>query len=81
MHEAEVIHGDLTTSNIMIPDDSSSNDVVLIDFGLASMKPVIEDKAVDLYVMERAFQSTHPDSHHLVNSIYIKKVYKNYRCI
>lgn len=80
MHDAEVVHGDLTTSNIMIvrssgdastgkidnPDDVK---VVMIDFGLENMKPIVEDKAVDLYVLERAFVSTHPDSEYLVCEI------------
>jgi len=35
---------------------------VLIDFGLAYHSTLVEDKAVDLYVLERAFASTHPDS-------------------
>jgi TP53 regulating kinase-like protein len=35
---------------------------VLIDFGLAYTSSLTEDKAVDLYVLERAFASTHPDS-------------------
>jgi len=35
---------------------------VLVDFGLAYTSPLTEDKAVDLYVLERAFASTHPDS-------------------
>ena len=30
------------------------------------MKPTIDDKAVDLYVLERAFVSTHPGSEYLV---------------
>ncbi|KAI5476914.1 TP53 regulating kinase [Pseudohyphozyma bogoriensis] len=50
MHIADVIHGDLTTSNMM----------VLIDFGLSSTSIMQEDRAVDLYVLERAFSSTHP---------------------
>lgn len=33
---------------------------VLIDFGLSSITPLAEDRAVDLYVLERAFASTHP---------------------
>jgi len=33
---------------------------VLIDFGLSSASPMHEDRAVDLYVLERAFSSTHP---------------------
>jgi TP53 regulating kinase-like protein len=70
LHDAEIVHGDLTTSNIMVTstgDDSQlSTDVVLIDFGLGMMKPTMEDKAVDLYVLERAFISTHPGSEYLV---------------
>jgi TP53 regulating kinase-like protein len=33
---------------------------VIIDFGLSSSSPMHEDRAVDLYVLERAFASTHP---------------------
>ena len=37
MHDAGVVHGDLTTSNVMVRKDSATgkNDPVLIDFGLA----------------------------------------------
>ena len=35
---------------------------ILIDFGLSYQSTLIEDKAVDLYVLERAFNSTHPES-------------------
>jgi TP53 regulating kinase-like protein len=68
LHDAEIVHGDLTTSNIMVTEDDSqlTTDVVLIDFGLGMMKPTMEDKAVDLYVLERAFISTHPGSEYLV---------------
>ena len=31
----------------------------LIDFGLSYVSALLEDKAVDLYVMERALESTH----------------------
>lgn len=47
-------------------DGELSTEVVLIDFGLGMMKPTMEDKAVDLYVLERAFVSTHPGSEFLV---------------
>lgn len=78
IHDADVVHGDLTTSNLMVrPENESSMPsedpskvdpvVVLIDFGLGMMKPTIEDKAVDLYVLERAFISTHPGSDQLVS--------------
>ncbi|GAA6054950.1 hypothetical protein JCM3770_004066 [Rhodotorula araucariae] len=66
MHSADIIHGDLTTSNMMVrlrqgvASDSAPFEVVLIDFGLSTSSPMHEDRAVDLYVLERAFSSTHP---------------------
>jgi TP53 regulating kinase-like protein len=60
MHDAEIVHGDLTTSNVIVRDND--NQVFLIDFGLGLLKPTLEDKAVDLYVLARAFTSTHPNS-------------------
>ncbi|GAA5907545.1 hypothetical protein JCM5296_004110 [Sporobolomyces johnsonii] len=64
MHLADIIHGDLTTSNMMVrllpPSSPSPFEVVIIDFGLSSASPMPEDRAVDLYVLERAFSSTHP---------------------
>ena len=40
-----------------------------MDFGLAYQSSLVEDKAVDLYVLERAFSSTHPDSEPLFASV------------
>ncbi|KAI1001654.1 hypothetical protein K3495_g6545 [Podosphaera aphanis] len=72
LHAIGVIHGDLTTSNLMLKWDETvktkceskvdplQGDIVLIDFGLASQSSQDEDRAVDLYVLERAFGSTHP---------------------
>jgi len=34
----------------------------MIDFGLSYSSTLPEDMAVDLYVLERAFLSTHPNS-------------------
>lgn len=53
MHCADVIHGDLTTSNMMLRTGGAL-ELVVIDFGLASVSSFWEDKAVDLYVLERA---------------------------
>lgn len=73
MHDAEIVHGDLTTSNLMVKNsvsgETSAPEVVVIDFGLGMMKPTQEDKAVDLYVLERAFISTHPGSEYLVSIV------------
>jgi TP53 regulating kinase-like protein len=67
IHENNLVHGDLTTSNIMLRQ-SDSQKIVMIDFGLSYFSTLVEDKAVDLYVMERAFLSTHPNSENLVRS-------------
>jgi len=48
---------------------SDTSEVVLIDFGLAYISTLVEDKAVDLYVLERAFSSTHPASEDLFASV------------
>lgn len=75
MHKVGIVHGDLTTSNMMLsphplnavdgseeqaPDDPLGGEIVIIDLGLASGSVHEEDRAVDLYVLERAFGSTHP---------------------
>jgi TP53 regulating kinase and related kinases len=72
LHGADIIHGDLTTSNMLLrPPMGSDSDgsivaqddterLVFIDFGLSASSSLVEDKAVDLYVLERAFLSTHP---------------------
>lgn len=68
IHQADIVHGDLTTSNLMVINDSNQNyQIVIIDFGLGMTRPVIEDKAVDLYVLERALISTHPGTEYLVS--------------
>ncbi|KAK9333883.1 hypothetical protein V1520DRAFT_330842 [Lipomyces starkeyi] len=73
LHFLDTVHGDLTTSNLLLRDGSSLGaegatgshqrmvpQPVIIDFGLAQQSTLPEDKAVDLYVLERAFISTHP---------------------
>ncbi|KAK5124677.1 hypothetical protein LTR85_001390 [Meristemomyces frigidus] len=92
LHKAGVVHGDLTTSNVMLrPTVSSSSttteegektkvgdggdgagldgDIALIDFGLATQSISDEDRAVDLYVLERAFGSTHPKEEGLFGEV------------
>ena len=68
MHKIGIVHGDLTTSNMMLSPgegveadvNSLDGEIVIIDLGLASGSVHEEDRAVDLYVLERAFGSTHP---------------------
>jgi TP53 regulating kinase-like protein len=60
MHEADIIHGDLTTSNFILREVDSVRDLVVIDFGLVKESGSAEERAVDLYVLERAIMSAHP---------------------
>ncbi|USP78125.1 EKC/KEOPS complex subunit bud32 [Curvularia clavata] len=48
---------------------SLQGDVFLIDFGLTSASIADEDKAVDLYVLERAFSATHPAAEPLFHEV------------
>ena len=50
---ADIIHGDITTSNVMLQDGK----LVFIDFGLGRYSPLDEDKAVDLLVLKKSLQS------------------------
>jgi Kae1-associated kinase Bud32 len=55
LHSHDIIHGDLTTSNMIISD----NKIYFIDFGLGEFSKRIEDKAVDLHLLYGALKSTH----------------------
>jgi TP53 regulating kinase-like protein len=73
LHSNGVVHGDLTTSNMMIQENGA---LVLIDFGLAHISSNPEDLAVDLYVLERALLSTHPE---LVDIHFLDQVLTTYK--
>jgi len=69
MHCNHIIHGDLTTSNLLLVGKPADCQIAVIDFGLASMEETAEDKGVDLYVLERALLSTHPSTEPLFEAI------------
>jgi len=56
LHSSGIIHGDLTTSNMIL---TQNNKLFFIDFGLGSRSERIEDMAVDLYVLREVITSTH----------------------
>ena len=58
MHNLGIIHADLTTSNLILKDDS---EVYFIDFGLSFFSDKIEDKAVDIHLLRQALESRHPE--------------------
>ncbi|KAM3231540.1 hypothetical protein P3S67_008750 [Capsicum chacoense] len=67
LHDGGLVHGDLTTSNMLLR--SASNQLVLIDFGLSFTSTLPEDKAVDLYVLERALLSMHSSCGNVMDHI------------
>ncbi|MFQ6076950.1 MAG: KEOPS complex kinase/ATPase Bud32, partial [Candidatus Bathyarchaeia archaeon] len=56
LHRVGVIHGDLTTSNMIVAGDGR---VYFVDFGLGVHSGELEDRGVDLLLLRRALQSTH----------------------
>ena len=55
LHDSDIIHGDLTTSNMILKDEK----VFFIDFGLGFSSHKIEDKAVDLHLLRQALEARH----------------------
>jgi N6-L-threonylcarbamoyladenine synthase/protein kinase Bud32 len=58
LHGAGIMHGDLTTSNMILHDGRC----VLIDFGLAQVSTEIEQRGVDIHVLFQTLTSTTPES-------------------
>ncbi len=59
LHDCGLIHGDLTTSNLILGENGKS--VVFIDFGLGKVSDLVEDKGVDLLVFKKAINGIHHD--------------------
>lgn len=55
LHDVNIIHGDLTTSNMIW----KNNEIYFIDFGLGFYSTKIEDRAVDLYLFKQALEAKH----------------------
>lgn len=70
VHDRGIIHGDLTTSNMILKD----NKIYFIDFGLSFFSEKVEDKAVDIHVLEEALESRH---HTVSKNVFaaVKKAY------
>ncbi len=59
LHAVNIIHGDLTSSNIIW-----KRRMHLIDFGLAKASPRIEDKASDIFVFYETMNASQPSLFH-----------------
>ncbi len=72
LHQENIIHGDLTTSNMI--KHKETGELNLIDFGLSFFSDKVEDKAVDLFLLDRALES----KHHKVYPEVFEKVIEGY---
>jgi len=71
LHAKDIIHGDLTTSNMIAHEKKG---LFFIDFGLSFFSEKVEDKAVDLFLLDRALESKH---YHLYPQV-MEKVVESY---
>ncbi|MBI4146778.1 Kae1-associated serine/threonine protein kinase [Candidatus Woesearchaeota archaeon] len=71
LHKNDIVHADLTTSNMILCNEK----VHLIDFGLSFVSVKLEDKAVDLHLLDRALESKHHD----IYSECLKQVISGYK--
>ena len=56
-HKNDLIHGDLTTSNMILSDHR----IYFIDFSLGGKSKEIEAKGVDMHLLSEAFERTHSE--------------------
>ena len=56
LHSHSLIHGDLTTSNMIL---NKKGKLFFVDFGLGEKNGELEAQGVDLHLLKRALQSTH----------------------
>ncbi len=64
MHARGLLHGDLTTSNMMV----AGAELYIIDYGLSGHARTEREKAIDIHLFKRSLESTHPE--------YMEEVYK-----
>lgn len=55
LHRGGIVHGDLTTSNMILADGR----MWFIDFSLGARGATVEELGVDLHLLKEAFQSAH----------------------
>lgn len=71
LHNCGIIHGDLTTSNLIL----ENGDIVFIDFGLGKNSDLVEDKGVDLLVFKKAISGIH----YKIADICFEEILKGYK--
>jgi len=68
MHVAGIVHGDLTTSNVIVSEDG----IHIIDFGLAAHSSKVEDHAVDLRLIKETLVGAHSKASQRVMAAFLR---------
>lgn len=68
LHRGGIVHGDLTTSNIIVIKEK----IFFIDFGLGEYTESLEARGVDIHLMRRALESSHYQSSRLAYQSFAK---------
>ena len=64
LHQGGIVHGDLTTSNMML----TRGKICLIDFGLSFYDNTVEAQGVDVHVYFQTLESTHDQPQELMDA-------------
>lgn len=74
LHRRGMVHGDLTTSNLLL---TPGGELYLVDFGLGEYTSSLEARGVDLHLLKRALQSVHfgvaEEAYREICSAYLKE--------
>jgi TP53 regulating kinase-like protein len=73
MHEGGIVHGDMTISNVLCENGR----LFMIDFGLGDFSRELEDKGVDLLLLNRAMKSTHYSFHTVLFNAFLRGYREN----
>ena len=65
MHAGGMVHGDLTTSNMILRGER----IYFIDFSLGGRNAEIEEMGVDMHLLKEAFQSAHSERFELFDEV------------
>jgi len=66
LHTAGIVHGDLTTSNVIVSPSGAS---FIVDFGMSHRSVEPEDRGVDLHLLQRSIVASHSqDSSSMMNA-------------
>lgn len=76
LHQNNIIHGDLTTKNIIV--DKKTQEPFIIDYGLSEHSQRIEDKAVDLHLFKEVLKTSHPSIYDNAWESFLQTYKQNY---